>query len=123
MEELAEARELVAPRTRVAMEGGAAAAVVAALAVSVNQEAAPRMAVSGYLATSPALRFFMAVAVADLPTMQRLAQVVAVVAEVAPAALDTATLMAFQAKTVLAVAVAVAVLLAVAELVVLALSL
>jgi MinD-like ATPase involved in chromosome partitioning or flagellar assembly len=69
MQELAEARELVVPRTRVAMEGVPRVVVAeAALAVPVNQEAAPQMVVTDYLATSRALRFFMAVAAAVVPT-------------------------------------------------------
>jgi hypothetical protein len=68
MQELAEARELVVPCTRVAMEGVPRVAVaVAALAVSVKQEAEMPMVASEYLATSRALRFFMAVAVAVVP--------------------------------------------------------
>ena len=124
MEELAEARELVAPCTKVAMEGvPKVAAAVAALAVSVNQEAALRMVASDYLATSRALRFFMAAAVEDLLTYQRSALAAAEVAAVAALAPEASVLMVFQAKTVLAVAVAAAELVAVAELVVLALSL
>jgi hypothetical protein len=124
MEELAEARELVAPCTKVAMEGvPKVAAAVAALAVSVNQEAALRMVASDYLATSRALRFFMAAAVEDLLTYQRSALAAAEVAAVAALAPEASVLMVFQAKTVLAVAVAAAELVAVAELVDLALSL
>jgi hypothetical protein len=124
MEELAEARELVAPCTKVAMEGvPKVAAAVAALAVSVNQEAALRMVASDYLATSRALRFFMAAAVEDLLTYQRSALAAAAVAAVAALAPEASVLMVFQAKTVLAVAVAAAELVAVAELVDLALSL
>jgi hypothetical protein len=124
MQELAEARELVAPCTKVAMEGvPKVAAAVAALAVSVNQEAALRMVASDYLATSRALRFFMAAAVEDLLTYQRSALAAAEVAAVAALAPEASVLMVFQAKTVLAVAVAAAELVAVAELVDLALSL
>ena len=124
MEELAEARELAALRTRVAMEGvPKVAAAVAALAASVNQEAQLRMAVSGYLATSRALRFFMAAAVEDLLTYQRSALAATAAAAVAALAPEASALMAFQARTVLAVAVAAAELVAVADLVVLALSL
>jgi hypothetical protein len=124
MEELAEARELVAPCTKVAMEGvPKVVAAVAALAVSVNQEAALRMVASDYLATSRALRFFMAAAVEDLLTYQRSALAAAAVAAVAALAPEASVLMVFQAKTVLAVAVAAAELVAVAELVDLALSL
>jgi hypothetical protein len=69
MQELAEARELVVPCTRVAMEGVPRVAVaVAALAVPVKQEVEMPMVVTEYLATSRALRFFMAVAVAVVPT-------------------------------------------------------
>ena len=126
MQELAEARELVAPCTKVAMavEGlPKVVAAVVALAVSVNQEAALRMVASDYLATSRALRFFMAAAVEDLLTYQRSALAAAEVAAVAALAPEASVLMVFQAKTVLAVAVAAAELVAVAELVDLALSL
>jgi hypothetical protein len=78
MEELAKARELVEPCTRVAVAVAVApmvAAVVAALAVSGNQEAPLQMVASDYLATSPEQRSSTAVAVADLPMYQRLAQV------------------------------------------------
>ena len=126
MEGLAEARELVAPCTKVAMEGVTrVAAAVAALAVSVNQDLflLLPMVASDSLATSRALRFFMAVAVADLPTYQRLAQAATAVAAVAALAPEASALMAFQAKTVLVVVAAAAELVAVADLVVPALSL
>jgi hypothetical protein len=126
MQELAKVRELVVPLTRaaVAVEGLPRVAVAAAaLAVSVNQDLVLPMAVSGYLATSRALRFFMAAAVEDLLTYQRSALAVTAVVAVAALAPEASALMAFQARTVLAVAVAVAELVAVADLVVLALSL
>ena len=101
MQELAEAREQVALRTRVAMEGvPRVAAAVAALVVSVNQEAALRMVVSGYLATSRALRFFMAAAVEDLLTYQQSALAATAVAVAAALPAEAAALMALQAQTV-----------------------
>jgi hypothetical protein len=97
MQELAEARELVVPCTRVAMEGvPRVAAAVAALAVPVKQEVEMPMVVTEYLATSRALRFFMAVAVADLLTYQRLALEATAVAAQAAEPLQ----MALQAQTV-----------------------
>jgi hypothetical protein len=101
MQELAEAREQVALRTRVATAVVPRVAVAeAALAVPVNQEAAPRMAVSGYLATSQALRFFMAAAVEDLLTYHRSALAATAVAAVAALPAEAAALMALQAQTV-----------------------
>ena len=72
----------------------------AALAEPVNQEAQLRMAVSGYLATSRALRFFMAAAVEDLLTYQRSALAVTAVVAVAALAPEASALMALQAQTV-----------------------
>jgi hypothetical protein len=90
IEEVAEARELVSPRTRVAMEGVSRVAVaVAALAVPVKQNLLLLllpMVASDYLATSQGQRSSMAVVAADLPPTVRMAQL----AQVATAAVALA---------------------------------
>jgi hypothetical protein len=97
MQELAEARELVALRTRVAMEGVPRVAVAAAaLAEPVNREAALRMVASDYPAPSQGQLFSMAAAVGDLLTYQRSALVATVVAAQAP----EPSQMVLQAQTV-----------------------